>query len=314
MFLKQLALMKGQAWNLVQSLRNDVEGPLELCRRSKKMVYDDYVEVMDDETTRAAILATSLPYRPTISETPRPLTPPTHDFPPLSPPLIHRATSPIPTIPMQLKRASSDRSRPPTQSHSRRISVSSVLSSSQVPETAYGSLTGVSMMAHLDRVEAEGRDLRNTFGEYKLSENEEEGSEVEEGERDEANGVPWGARSDGDVRTSIGGDGGRSWKERVRETLSFDLERSSSSASHALPSDYRTYRNRSGSVGNLTTYATRSRPAPHGRHASAGVDEDDGEDSDWLHVAPEEEVRKKIVVFEVSSILSVVNCRIADDS
>ena len=163
------------------------------------------------------------------------------------------------------------------------------------------------MMAHLDRVEAEGRDLRNTFGEYKLSENEEEGSEVEtddeETGREETSGVACGARSDGDVRNSIA-DGGRSWKERVRETLSFDLERSSSSASHPLPSDYRTYRNRSGSVGNLTTYATRSRPAPHGRHASAGVDEDNREDSDWLHVAPEE--KKKIVVFEVSTISSLL--------
>lgn len=172
------------------------------------------------------------------------------------------------------------------------------------------------MMAHLDRVEAEGRDLRNTFGEYKLSENEEEDSEVEDDEetgREETNGVAWGARSDGDVRNSIA-DGGRSWKERVRETLSFDLERSSSSASQPLPSDYRTYRNRSGSVGNLTTYATRSRPTPHGRYASgsAGVDEDNGEDSDWLHVAPEEEIRKKIVVFEVSPFHPYRIC-LADD-
>ena len=162
-------------------------------------------------------------------------------------------------------------------------------------------------MAHLDRVEAEGRDPRNPFGEYKLSENEEEeeGSEDLELETEEVGGVAWGVRSDGDVRHSIGGgaDGGRSWKERVRETLSFDLERSNGSTLIAQESGYRTYRNRSGSVGNLTSFARR--PSPHGRHASAGVDEDNGEDSDWLHVAPEEDVRKKIVVFEVRHFLSL---------
>ena len=41
-------MVKGQAWNVVQSLRHHDEGPLELARRQKVLVWDDEVEVADE--------------------------------------------------------------------------------------------------------------------------------------------------------------------------------------------------------------------------------------------------------------------------
>ncbi|KAL0072349.1 Phosphatidylinositol 4-kinase LSB6 [Marasmius tenuissimus] len=47
MFKRQLAVIKGQALNIVQSLRHQDEGPLELTRRTKILVWDDEIEVTD---------------------------------------------------------------------------------------------------------------------------------------------------------------------------------------------------------------------------------------------------------------------------
>jgi len=48
MFARQLAVIKGQAWNVVQSLKHPDEGPLELTRRVKVLVWDDEIEVAED--------------------------------------------------------------------------------------------------------------------------------------------------------------------------------------------------------------------------------------------------------------------------
>ncbi|GJC93985.1 pephosphatidylinositol 3 [Colletotrichum higginsianum] len=45
MFARQIAVMKGQAWNIVETLKTPDHGPLELTRRSKVCVWDDLVEV-----------------------------------------------------------------------------------------------------------------------------------------------------------------------------------------------------------------------------------------------------------------------------
>ncbi|KAF9268865.1 hypothetical protein L218DRAFT_918023 [Marasmius fiardii PR-910] len=47
MFKRQLAVIKGQAFNIVQSLKHVDEGPLELTRRTKMLVWDDEIEVPD---------------------------------------------------------------------------------------------------------------------------------------------------------------------------------------------------------------------------------------------------------------------------
>lgn len=45
MFARQIAVMKGQAWNVVEALKSPDHGPLELTRRTKVCVWDDLVEV-----------------------------------------------------------------------------------------------------------------------------------------------------------------------------------------------------------------------------------------------------------------------------
>jgi hypothetical protein len=45
MFARQMAVMKGQAWNVVETLKQSDHGPLELTRRNRVMVWDDIVEV-----------------------------------------------------------------------------------------------------------------------------------------------------------------------------------------------------------------------------------------------------------------------------
>ncbi|KUI68230.1 Phosphatidylinositol 4-kinase lsb6 [Cytospora mali] len=45
MFSRQIAVMKGQAWNVVETLKTPDHGPLELTRRAKVCVWDDLVEV-----------------------------------------------------------------------------------------------------------------------------------------------------------------------------------------------------------------------------------------------------------------------------
>jgi phosphatidylinositol 4-kinase type 2 len=45
MFAKQLAIIKGQAWNVVETLKCPDHGPLELTRRPRVCVWDDLVEV-----------------------------------------------------------------------------------------------------------------------------------------------------------------------------------------------------------------------------------------------------------------------------
>ena len=45
MFAKQIAVMKGQAWNVVETLKMPDHGPLELTRRTRVCVWDDLVDV-----------------------------------------------------------------------------------------------------------------------------------------------------------------------------------------------------------------------------------------------------------------------------
>ncbi|KAH8723693.1 phosphatidylinositol 3 and 4-kinase-domain-containing protein [Phaeosphaeriaceae sp. PMI808] len=45
MYAKQIAVMKGQAWNVVETLKTQDHGPLELTRRARVCVWDDVVEI-----------------------------------------------------------------------------------------------------------------------------------------------------------------------------------------------------------------------------------------------------------------------------
>ena len=45
MFARQIAVMKGQAWNVVETLKVQDHGPLELTRRARVCVWDDLVDI-----------------------------------------------------------------------------------------------------------------------------------------------------------------------------------------------------------------------------------------------------------------------------
>src|SRR5947207_7132342 len=45
MFARQIATMKGQAWNVVETLKTAGHGPLELTRRTRVCVWDDLVDI-----------------------------------------------------------------------------------------------------------------------------------------------------------------------------------------------------------------------------------------------------------------------------
>ena len=45
MFARQIAVMKGQAWNVVETLKQADHGPLELTRRTRVCVWDDIVDI-----------------------------------------------------------------------------------------------------------------------------------------------------------------------------------------------------------------------------------------------------------------------------
>ncbi|KAL9600077.1 MAG: hypothetical protein Q9219_003447 [cf. Caloplaca sp. 3 TL-2023] len=45
MFAQQIAVMKGQAWNVVETLKTSDHGPLELTRRTRVCVWDDLVDI-----------------------------------------------------------------------------------------------------------------------------------------------------------------------------------------------------------------------------------------------------------------------------
>jgi len=45
MFARQLAVLKGQAWNVLETLKQPDQGPLELCRRQRVLVNDEEMDV-----------------------------------------------------------------------------------------------------------------------------------------------------------------------------------------------------------------------------------------------------------------------------
>lgn len=45
MFARQLAVLKGQAWNILETLKAPDQGPLELCRRQRVLVNDEEMDV-----------------------------------------------------------------------------------------------------------------------------------------------------------------------------------------------------------------------------------------------------------------------------
>lgn len=71
MFRRQLAVIKGQAYNIAESLKHPDEGPLELTRRTRALVWDDEVE-MPEEALRPPSLGPLSSPRPSVNTVPLP--------------------------------------------------------------------------------------------------------------------------------------------------------------------------------------------------------------------------------------------------
>ncbi|PPQ67287.1 hypothetical protein CVT25_005871 [Psilocybe cyanescens] len=127
MFARQLAVIKGQAWNIVQSLKHTDEGPLELTRRTKVLVWDDEMEIPEE----------------TI-----------YDMP--SGPISPRLSTSTAPVPRRTRSQSSGGDFPPPM---RRTSTDASGAPRPVPFAAkfqrvHPGTTGVTVLEHLERLDA----------------------------------------------------------------------------------------------------------------------------------------------------------------
>ncbi|GAA5875440.1 hypothetical protein JCM1840_003157 [Sporobolomyces johnsonii] len=212
MWDKQWAVVKGQGWNLAESLKAEDEGPLELCRRPKKLVWDEHVLVpasvdpstpittapvsvlggstscspMPSFAQAAAALdspSSEPPSSPTSPSPQRPAVQRHRSDPPLlakqarhrpsaSLSLSHSHKKPTPRLPLVAhSRSASDYStfsgstsayRPPLDRLSASLGSSSRAATAAAEEEEEDDdddkeQTGVALMRHLDRVEANER-------------------------------------------------------------------------------------------------------------------------------------------------------------
>ncbi|KAF8070167.1 phosphatidylinositol 3 and 4-kinase-domain-containing protein [Lyophyllum atratum] len=130
MFRRQLAVIKGQAWNIVQSLKHSDEGPLELTRRKPALVWDDDLEISDDilESQNISGPATS---SPTTSASSVPL------------PRRPRSYSTSAEFPPPMRRTSTDATGAP-----RPVSFATKF------QRVHPGTTGVTVLEHLERLDA----------------------------------------------------------------------------------------------------------------------------------------------------------------
>ncbi|KAG5715947.1 hypothetical protein E4T56_gene20108 [Termitomyces sp. T112] len=146
MFRRQLAVIKGQAWNIVQSLKHSDEGPLELTRRKKALVWDDELEISEDnhESQLPNGPSTSSP-RQSVSSVPLPRRTRSHsscgDFPP------------------PIRRTSTDASGFP-----RPVSFSTKF------QRVHPGTTGVTVLEHLERLDAVEASLQRLGTEETIDE------------------------------------------------------------------------------------------------------------------------------------------------
>ncbi|KAF9531611.1 phosphatidylinositol 3 and 4-kinase-domain-containing protein [Crepidotus variabilis] len=155
MFARQLAVIKGQAWNIVQSLRHADEGPLELTRRTKILVWSDEIETTEE----------------TVQD-PAP-TPP-------SPQLSINSVPP----PRRVRRQSTGAEFPPPM---RRTATDAAGLPRPVPfarkfQRVHPGTTGVTVLEHLERLDAVEQSLQR-LGSDETEDMEEEEVDVGEAPR-----------------------------------------------------------------------------------------------------------------------------------
>ncbi|KAK4047232.1 Phosphatidylinositol 4-kinase LSB6 [Microbotryomycetes sp. JL201] len=181
MFYKQMAVMKGQACNIVQALLEN-EGPVELCRRPKRLVWDDFIEVADDEITEALISGAMTPadQRAPAPEV-KPVPARSRDDPSVAsrdamlfapasapaPPMSYSTHSP--PIRVSQKPSTSPFARRP--SHNKSLSVSSILSASEAPKSSPGlSLSTPAFSSELSDSRQSEFEFATSDGQTRLSE------------------------------------------------------------------------------------------------------------------------------------------------
>ncbi|KAI0051900.1 hypothetical protein FA95DRAFT_1484684 [Auriscalpium vulgare] len=130
MFNRQLAVIKGQAWNIVQSLRHDVR-PLELTRRTKALVWDDELELSEDTIAELAHGPLSGGHSPQPSISTLPL--------PIPPHKRARSQSNSSDFPPPIRRTSTDVRPVPFSAKFQRV---------------HPGTTGVTVLEHLERLDA----------------------------------------------------------------------------------------------------------------------------------------------------------------
>jgi len=220
MFEKQMAVMKGQAFNVVASLRHEADGPLEMCRRTKRLVHTELKEVRDDDATREKLRAACLPPRhrrrrssavtvtstgsPVAEARAMPIASPMRPTSPLLPSSVSRFVGgdsavddptpdsvASPSRPMPMHRVSAEMAFPAKNGAGRARSNPTVptlagraLSAAQIPKAEYGSVSGVSVLKALDRAEADEKGVGRRTG-ANLRRDEDDFDEDDDDEDDE---------------------------------------------------------------------------------------------------------------------------------
>ncbi|OBZ68177.1 Phosphatidylinositol 4-kinase lsb6 [Grifola frondosa] len=158
MFNRQLAVIKGQAWNIVQSLKHGDEGPLELTRRIKVLVWNEEVEISDEvlpEMTNGAIAQ--------------------H---PASSPHASINTMPLPAQPKRKRSQSASHMSdfpPPMRRLSTDLSgVTRPVSFSAKFHRVHPATTGVTVLEHMERLDAVEAGLKRIGVEESAEEEEEQ--------------------------------------------------------------------------------------------------------------------------------------------
>jgi phosphatidylinositol 4-kinase type 2 len=192
MFARQLAVIKGQAWNVVQSLKHPDEGPLELTRRVKVLVWDEEIEVADDFSSADILGPMSAdpagPSRPAAK--------------PSGPPSVFSSRPPNRRMRSVSGGASSlDNFPPPIHPTSTDITgvARPVPFASKVSRVNPGA-TGVSVLEHMEKLDKVEAGLKRLGVEEEvLFEQNEEQEQEREGEEGEGEGEGEGEEEDDDL-------------------------------------------------------------------------------------------------------------------
>lgn len=257
MFNRQLAVIKGQAWNIVQSLKHTDEGPLELTRRQKVLVWDDEVEVTDEMLPQLANGTLPSPQKPAASP---------HASISTMPLPRHTRSHSTSDFPPPMRRTSSEYSGVP-----RPVSFATKFS------RVHPATTGVTVLEHMERLDAVEAGLKRLGVEDNVI---DETEEVDVGE----------ASSSAPVRPSIPADAPE------------DMVSPSARSDHlpAVPEDALSASMTEEDLIAMSKSTSHLEISPSGRHTrwpSSGG-RPDRPSLDWMHIESAESPKPRTVIVE----------------